>query len=238
MIDVDQSVLLSMLPESAVGRLGNALSIVSAAAGDVLLDADESIADVFFPLDMVVSFDQVLEHEDDADPSAPGVALVGREGLIGVELFLGADQSVNRATVRLGGRLVRIAADAAREEFTRCGVFQRLVLRITEHLFIQTCAIAACERVHTVEKRLIRWLLMFHDRAPSGDLALTQDALSQLLQVRRVSVTASARLLQLEGLISYRRGIIMITDPDGLAARACACYHAIKASHRGLFDPS
>lgn len=233
--DVGRNVLLSMLPASVTERIGDALRIVSAAAGDVLIDPGAPIVDVYFPLDLVVSLEQVIDDDDAAaTPSAPGVALCGNEGMIGIERFFGAEVSTNRATARIGGRVVLVEAAAAFEEFARSGAFHRLLLRTADHLFLQTCAIGACERVHTVEQRLIRWLLMFGDRAASGDIALTQDAIAQLMRVRRVSITAAARLLQVQGLISYARGVITIDDRDGLVGRSCKCYREIKASHDAL----
>lgn len=233
--DVERNALLSMLPPSVTERIGDALRIVSATAGDVLIDPEAPIVDVFFPLDLVASLDQVIDDDDAAaTPFAPGVAICGNEGVVGVERFFGAEVAINRATVQIGGRAALVHAEAAREEFARGGAFHRLLLRTADHLFLQTCAIGACERTHTIEQRLIRWLLMFDDRSPSGDIALTQEAISQLMRVRRVSVTGAARLLQVHGLISYARGVITLEDRAGLVERSCKCYRAIKASHDAL----
>ena len=235
--DAQANVLLAMLPLSVVERLGSPPRFTTAAAGDVLLDPGEPIVDLYFPIDLVASFDQVLDDSDPDASCAPGVALGGNEGLIGIERLLGADVSNNRATVRIAGRAVLVDAAAAYEEFSKGGAFHRLLLRTVDYFLLQSCAISACERIHPVEQRLIRWLLMFDDRAPSGPIALTQETLARLMQVRRVSVSAAARLLQLQGLIAYRRGVISIIDRTGLDEKSCKCYRAIKTRFDELRAP-
>lgn len=219
--------LLAMLPTPVTERIGPRHDIVSAAAGDVLVEPEETIGDLWFPLDCVLSLDSVVADES----TSAGVALVGAEGFVGVEALFGADRAINRTTVRLGGRAVRVRAETARQEFAHVGAFRLLALRSADALFAQVCAIGACERVHSTEQRLIRWLLLFDDRVADHNLALTQDALAQLLRVRRVSITAAAGLLQIEGLIAYQRGMIMIKDRQALEAKACQCYRDIKARY-------
>ncbi len=231
MDDLQSNALLAMLPATITSRLADGLAVVSAATGDVVMDPDEPLTDLWFPLDSVVSLDQVIADDDTAESSSAGVALVGNEGFVGIESLFGAERAVNRMTVRLGGRLLRMRADAARNEFAHVGALRLLLLRSADALFAQVCAIGACERVHSTETRLIRWLLLFDDRVPDHNLALTQEALAQLLHVRRVSVTAAAGLLQIEGLIAYQRGMIMIKDRAGLEAKACKCAHEIKARY-------
>ena len=223
-----ENALLAMLPASIHQRLAPEVSIVSAAAGDVLFDPEDPIDELCFPLDLVVSLDQVVDDAVGAEEPSAGVALIGSEGFAGIEGIFGLERAINRVSVRKSGRFVRIPAVVAREEFARPGAFHVLLLRSTDSLFAQICGIAACERVHSIEQRLIRWLLMFDDRVFGADLELTQDVLSQLLHVRRVSITMAASLLQVTGLISYSRGTIMIKDRAGLEERSCKCYRAIK----------
>lgn len=237
MKDASLNFLLAMLPESITQRLGIELGIVAAATGDVLLDTDEPITDLYFPIDLVVSLDQVVGDDAGGDDTSAGVALIGREGFVGIESLFGSDRAINRATVRLGGRAARIRADTALEEFARPGAFRLLLLRSADDLLGQLCGISACERVHPVEQRLIRWLLMFDDRVVETDLKLTQEVLAQLLHVRRVSITVAASVLQLAGLITYTRGTIMIADRAGLEARSCKCYRAIKARYDAARQP-
>ena len=139
-------------------------------------------------------------------------------------------------TVRIGGSLLRLPAAALQQEFARAGVLHRLALGAADALLGQSCAIGACERVHSVRQRIIRWLLMFEDRAPQRDMRLTQDALSQLLGVRRASISVAAGELQADDLIAYQRGIITIRDRQRLEAGACRCYHEIKARYAFHFD--
>ena len=229
--------LLAMLPATVLQRLDRMSSLVTAAPGDVLLDADEPIVELSFPLDLVASLEQPVSHDVEDYACGPGVALVGREGVVGLEALLGNEASINRATVRIGGQMLRLPAAALREEFGRAGVLHRLLLGSADALLGQSCAIGACERVHSVRRRVIRWLLMFADRvSDSDDIRLTHDTLSQLLGVRRASISVAASELQADGLIAYQRGIITIRNRQRLEAGACTCYHEIKARYSFHFD--
>ena len=228
MIDARLNQLIAMLPQQVWERIDGGATIVSAVPGETLIDPGEAIVDIYFPLDAVASLEQVVSDGVEEHASGPGVALVGNEGVISIEALLGAETSINRATVRIGGQLVRVSAATLSEEFARAGVFHRLVLRYADALMGQSCAISACERVHEIRQRLVRWLLMFADRAPQGAIRLTQDSLAQLIAVRRASVSAAASELQDEALIAYQRGIITIVDRHRLEAGACSCYHEIK----------
>lgn len=237
MTDWRNNLLLAMLPEPVVQRLEADAGVVSAQAGDALIDPGEPMADVYFPLDLVASLDQVVGNDIDDVSAAPSVALTGCEGVVGIEVLFGAETSTNRATVRVAGRAIRIGVPALQEELGRAGVLQRLVLRSADALFAQVCANAACERVHTIQQRLVRWLLLLDDRSASQPLALTQDSLSQLLAVRRESVSAAARQLQADALIAYRRGAITVIDRPGIEARSCRCYREIKARYANHLQP-
>ncbi len=236
MTDPRPNRLLAMLPESAKQRLEHASAVISVTAGSILLDAGELISYVFFPLDAVVSLDQVISQDEDEHARGPCVALVGSEGMVGIESLLGFDEAINRATVRISGRLARLEVAPLVEEFRRTGALHRLVVGSAGALTGQTCAISACERVHSVRQRVIRWLLMFADRAQSSQLPLTQELLSELIGVRRASISAAAAELQAEDLIAYQRGSLMLCDRDRLEAGACKCYREIKALYTDYLD--
>lgn len=236
LVDPRQNALLALLPASVMQRLEQDLTVISGAAGDVLLQPGQPINDVYFPLDLVVSLDQPVTDDIGDAAAAPGVALTGREGAIGIEPFLGAETSISRATVRVEGRALRLSAATLRAEFARAGAFQRLLLRSADALLAQVSAIAACERVHPIQQRLIRWLLLCDDRALRGGIGLTQESLSELLGVRRASISAAASQLQSAELIAYRRGNIMILDRIRLEGLSCKCYREIKARYKGYLS--
>ncbi len=217
-----------MLPASVQHRLGGDASVVSVTTGEVIAEPGEQIVEATFPLDSVFSLDQIVSDDVENYAATPGVALVGNEGMIGIEAVFGANEWINRATVRIGGDMLRIKHAALLAEFSRAGVFQRLVLSSADSLIAQCCAIGACERVHSIRQRLIRWLLLFDDRIPNRDLGVTQAALSQLIGVRRASVSEAASGLQAQEFIAYQRGHIKIVDREGLEAGACRCYREIK----------
>ena len=230
-LDPRRNQLFSMLPLQVLERIGSRAGIVPMAADEVLIGPGEPIGAVYFPLDGVVSLDQPIVPGGDEQSLAPSVAFIGNEGFIGVEPVLGSETAVNRARVRIEGHALRVDAAAVQEEFLRAGALHRLLLRAADALFGQVCANAACERVHSVQQRLVRWLLLTHDRAPSGDLGLTQEALSQVLGVRRASVSMAASQLHSAGLNDYGRGKIMIVDRVRLEALSCQCYREIKARY-------
>ena len=230
-IEFKQNAICSMLPETAMRRIESAFVVVTVVPGDVLAQAGEPTDNVWFPLDVVVSLDQVIDDSGEA-LIAPAVALIGSEGAVGLEPILGGGTAVNQATVRIGGRVLRLDASLLRDEFVRAGVLHRLLLRHADPLLCQICAVAACERVHSVRLRLIRWLLSIDDRTPLQDAELTQESLAQLMGVRRVSVSAAASEMQAEGLIAYQRGNFTILDRDALTSRSCQCYRTIKARYQ------
>ncbi len=235
-IELKQNAICSMLPETALRRIERAFVVVTAVPGDVLVHAGEPADNVWFPLDLVVSLDQVLDDAAEA-LVAPAVALIGNEGAVGLEPILGGGTAVNQATVRIGGRVLRLEASLLRDEFVRAGVLHRLLLRHADPLVCQICAVAACERVHSVRQRLIRWLLSFDDRIALHNAELTQETLSQLMGVRRVSVSAAASEMQADGLIAYQRGNFTILDREALTLRSCQCYREISARYREYLQP-
>ena len=230
------NLLIGMLPPAAYERIEAQLEPVSLRAGKVLFepDPDAPIDAVYFPADAIVSFDHVVSGRSDSAKLMPSVAVTGREGVIGIELFLGGQTAINRATVRVGGVALRLGVEGLRAEFARGTALQRLLLGATDALVAQIANNSACERVHGPTQRLIRWLLLVDDRALRRDLMLTQEALALSMGVRRETVSVAAGLLQRAGLISYRRGNLMLVDRTGLEARSCACYRAIKARYDAM----
>jgi CRP-like cAMP-binding protein len=156
------------------------------------------------------------------------MGLVGNEGVVGIALFMGGETTPNQAVVQVAGEALKMEAKVLREEFKRGGVFQLALLRYTQALITQISQTAVCNRLHSVEKRLCRWLLLTRDRVPSDELLMTQEFIAHMLGVRREGVTAAAHHLQKAGLIHYARGHITILDRSGLEAATCECYRVVR----------
>jgi CRP-like cAMP-binding protein len=214
--------LLAALPNEHYQRLAG-LEPVTLTYGQVLYEAGQRIEYVYFPEDSFVS---LLSHVE-ADHCLE-VCLIGREGMIGVPLALGADVSINRALVQGTGRAIRMEATRFCQEFRQCPPLQRELYRFIHMQMAQVAQTAACNHFHSVEARLARWLLMTRDRAASNDLYLTHEFLADMLGVRRGGVTLAAQSLQERKLIRYSRGHINILNRRGLEAAACMCYKVIK----------
>jgi CRP-like cAMP-binding protein len=164
------------------------------------------------------------------------IAIVGNEGVVGVALFMGGESTPSRAIVQSEGNSYRLRADYLREEFERGGTLQHLLLRYTQTLITQMAQTAVCNRHHTIEQQLCRWLLLSLDRLPSDELQMTQELIANMLGVRREGVTAAAGHLQNAGLIQYRRGHIKVLDRAGLERRVCECYGFVKAESDRLLQ--
>ena len=184
---------------------------------------------VYFPTTCHVSLLYTMLNGATAE-----MGLVGNEGVVGVALFMGGETTPNRAVVQGRGEAIRMKASAMLDEFRRGGQFQSLLLRYTQALMTQISQTAVCNRLHSVEQRLCRWLLMTHDRTHSDVLQMTQEFLSHMLGVRREGVTHAAQGLQLQGFICYARGDLKIVDRLGLEAHVCECYGVVKAEHDRL----
>ena len=162
------------------------------------------------------------------DGASAEIGIVGNDGILGLALFMGGDSVPNRAVVQSAGSAFRMLADVLASEFRRAGDFQRLLLRYTQSLIAQMSQTAVCNRLHSVEQQLCRWLLLSHDRLPSNELVMTQELIGDMLGVRREAVSHEASRLQRAGLIDYRRGRITILDRPGLEARVCECYEVVR----------
>ena len=205
------------------------LELVRMRLGDMLYEPGELQQYAYFPTTTVVSL-----HYVTASGASAETAGVGNEGVIGVSLFMGGESSPSSAVVQIAGQALRIKAAALQREFKRAGSLQRLLLRYVQVLIAQTTQTAVCNRHHSVEQQLCRWLLFTLDRVPSGEVVVTQEMIAGVLGVRRESVTEAAGSMQRAGVIRYRRGHIAVLDRSRLERAACECYAVVTAESRRL----
>jgi CRP-like cAMP-binding protein len=197
--------------------------------GKVLYESGAELRDVYFPTTCIVSLLYVME-----DGSSAEIAIVGLEGLVGVALFMGGETTPSRAIVQSGGKAFRLPGRYLKEEFQRAGPTQRLLLRYTQALITQMAQTAVCNRHHSVDQQLCRWLLLSLDRLPSNELVMTQELIANMLGVRREGVTDAAGKLQKLGLISYNRGHITVLNRAALERHCCECYAVVKREFERL----
>lgn len=223
--------LLSALPRADRERFLPGLERVDFALGDVLYEASGRLEYAYFPLGAVVSMLYTME-----DGATAEAGRCGNDGVVGVSLFLGGDTTTNRAVVQIAGSALRIRARALQAEFARGGALQQLLLRYTQSLITQIAQTAVCNRLHPVEKRLCRLLLLSHDCVRSDELFMTQELIAGILGGRRESVTVAAAHLQDAGLIRYSRGHIQVLDRAGLERAVCECYRVVRSETDRLFS--
>ena len=223
--------MLAALPRDQYHRLQNGLEPVALGFGEVLYEPGKRIRHVYFPGDSLISLLTLVEGH-----LALEVGMVGREGMIGVPLFLGTDVSPVRALVQGAGAALRMESARFCKEINRSPQLRGEVGRYAAVLMAQITQTAACNRFHLVEPRLARWLLMTRDRVLSDEFRLTHEFLGHMLGVRRVGITKAARALQEQNLIVYSRGKIRILDRKGLEAASCSCYRLVKDMHDGARD--
>jgi CRP-like cAMP-binding protein len=216
--------LLAALPETSFERLEPHLSLVSLSLGDVLYEPGVALRYAYFPVDSLVSLLYVM-----MDGASAEIAVVGNDGIVGVPLFMGGGTTPSRAVVWSAGYAHRIDGEILKSEFIRAGPLQHLLLRYTHALLAQMAQTAVCNRYHSLEQQLCRWLLVSLDRLPSNDLAVTQELIANMLGVRRESVSEAAGKLQEARLIQYNRGHIIVLNRMGVEARACECYTLVKS---------
>ena len=215
--------LLAVLPAAERERLYPNLQPISMALGEVVYESGSRQDYVYFPTTSIVSLLYVME-----DGASAEIAVVGNEGMVGVSLFMGGETTPSRAIVQSAGSAYRLPGHLMKEEFVRGGAMQHLLLRYTQALLTQMAQTAVCNRHHSVDQQLCRWLLLSLDRLPSNKLTMTQELIANMLGVRREGVTEAAGKLQSAGLIQYSRGRITVVDRPGLEARACECYDVVK----------
>jgi len=221
--DPVQNHLLAALPAAERARLFPHLEPVPMTLGDALYESGTQLSHVYFPTDCIVSLLYVME-----DGASAEIAVVGSEGIVGIALFMGGESTPSRAVVQSAGRAYRLKAEWLKAEFARSGAVQHLLLRYTQALITQMAQTAVCNRHHSVDQQLCRWLLLSLDRLSSNELSMTQELMANMLGVRREGVTEAAGKLQNAGLIQYKRGRITVLDRRRLEERACECYGVVK----------
>jgi CRP-like cAMP-binding protein len=221
--DPRQNHLLAVLPAADFERIRADLTLVPLPLGEILYESGGHQRAVYFPTTAIVSVLCMME-----DGAAAQIAVVGNEGLIGVALFMGGETTSSRAVVHSAGHAYRLPGRLLKEEFTRGGAMQHLLLRYTQALLTQMAQTAVCNRHHSLDQQLCRWLLLSLDRLSGNELVMTQELIANMLGVRREGVTEAAGHLQSAGLIKYSRGHITVLDRAGLEARTCECYCVVK----------
>jgi CRP-like cAMP-binding protein len=221
--------LLAAMPDPEWQRWQQVLEKVEMPLGQVLYESGATLTHVYFPTTSIVSLLYVMENGASAE-----IAVVGNEGLVGVSLFMGGESTPSRAVVQSAGHGLRLQAQLIKDEFNRAGPVLHLLLRYTQALITQMSQTAACNRHHTLDQQLCRWLLLSLDRLRANELVMTQELIANMLGVRREGVTEAAVKLQQAGLISYARGHITVLDRAGLEKRTCECYSVVKREYDRL----
>lgn len=222
--------LLAAIPDVDRRRITPHLESVWLELGMALYESGGQMASVYFPTTAIVSLLYELKDGGSAE-----ISVIGREGIVGIALFMGGGTVPNRAVVQSAGHAYRLRGPLLKQEFDRTGAVHDLLLRYTMALLTQMAQTAVCNRHHSVDKQLCRWLLLSLDRLPSDKLSMTQELIANMLGVRREGVTAAAGHLQSAGLISYHRGEITVLDRPGLEARVCECYEVVRREYARLF---
>ena len=219
----NQNHLLAALPTAEFGRLAAHLELVPMPLGEILYEPGEQLQHAYFPTTAIASLHYVTESGASAETAG-----VGHEGMVGISLFMGGDTMPSSAVVQTAGHAYRLERRVLKEEFDRGGLMHRLLLRYTQALMTQMTQTAVCNRHHSVEQQLCRWLLGTLDRVPSGQFVMTQELVASMLGVRREGITEAAGKLQHAGFIRYRRGLIAVLERSGLETHVCECYAVLK----------
>ena len=227
----NQNHLLAALPTAEFERLAPHLELVTMSLGDVLYESGGQLQHVYFPTTSILSIHYVME-----DGSSAEIAGVGNEGVLGISILMGGNTTPSRALVQTAGHGYRLKAQWMMEEFYRAGLMLRLMLRYIQAQITQMSQTAVCNRYHSLEQQLCRWLLLTLDRLPSNELIMTHELVASMLGVRRGSVTEAAGNLQNAGFINYRRGHITVLDRAGLETRVCECYDVVKKEFNRLLS--
>lgn len=229
--DPNQNHLLAALLDAEFDRLSPHLELIPMKLGEVLVESGDRLQYVYFPTTAIISLHYLLENGGSSE-----IAGVGNEGVLGVSLFMGGDSTPSRAVVQTSGFGYRVPAHVLLDEFNRAGPVMRLMLRYTQALLTQMSQTAVCNRHHTVEQQLCRWLLLTLDRLGDVELTMTQELIANMLGVRREGVTEAAGRLQGYGYISYRRGHITVLSRKGLEQDVCECYQVVKKEFARLLS--
>jgi CRP-like cAMP-binding protein len=224
--------LLAALPAADYERLLPHVELAPLELGRVLHESGATMRHVHFPATAIVSLLYVME-----DGASAEIAVVGNDGMVGISLFMGGDSTPSRAIVQSAGLSYRLPASVLKQEFNRYGPAMHVLLRYTQALITQMAQTAVCNRHHSVDQQLCRWLLLSLDRLPSAEIAMTQELIANMLGVRREGVTEAAGRLQDAGLIHYSRGHIRVLDRRGLESRVCECYNVVRRESERLLPP-
>lgn len=227
--DVRQNSLLAALPEADLARLQGHLLPAYLAAGETLYEQGARPVSAYFPAQAIVSLEHVM-----ADGKSAEFAMIGSEGVVGIALFMGGESQPNRAVVQASGWAFCLKRQHLHDEFARGGALQRVLLLYTQALLTLTAQTVICNRHHTIDQQLCRWLLLTLDRSPSSDLPTTHEHIAKMLGVRRESVTEAAGHLQHLGLVRNSRGHVTVVDRTGLESRSCECYRVVKREYDRL----
>jgi CRP-like cAMP-binding protein len=221
--------LLEALPAEEFASLESSLEPVSLVLGDSIYESGEQLEYVYFPTTAIISLLYIMENGSTAE-----IGMTGNDGLVGVALFMGGMTTPNRAVVQSAGNAFRLASKPLQSTFSLGGVFQSILLRYTQYLMTQISQTAVCNRLHSVEQQLCRWLLINHDLLQSNKLVMTHELIANMLGVRREGVSIAAGNLQRNGLITYSRGTITMLDRSAMESEVCECYRVVKDEYDRL----
>ena len=224
-----QNHLLAQLPQAERKRWFPQLELIDMPLGQVIYESGVTLKYVYFPITSIISLLYVMENGSSAE-----IAVVGREGIVGVSLFMGGESTPNRGVVQSAGQGYRLSAQNMKDEFNKAGPVLHLLLRYTQALITQMSQTAVCNRHHSLDQQLCRWLLLSLDRLQGNELVMTQELIANMLGVRREGVTEGALKLQKDGLINYARGHITVLDRKVLEKRSCECYAVVKKEYDRL----
>ncbi|MFA5982633.1 MAG: Crp/Fnr family transcriptional regulator [Methylococcaceae bacterium] len=223
--------LLAALPREIVERLFPHLELIMMPLGEVIYESGAVLPYVYFPTTAIVSLNYIMENG-----ACSEIAGVGNDGVLGISVFMGGNSTPSLATVNTAGLAYRLKEQQMKEEFGRAGTMMQLMLRYTQALITQISQTGVCNRHHSIEQQLCRWLLFTLDRLPSNELTLTQELIANMIGVRREGITEAAGNLKRAGFISYRRGHISVLDRFGLESKACECYKVVKNEYHRLLN--
>lgn len=224
-----QNRLLAVLPSDVLSRISGYLELIEMPLGKVLYEPGGTLRYVYFPTNAIISVLYVMK-----DGASAEIAIVGNEGVLGISVFMGGETTPNRAVVQSAGYAYRLKSELLKEEFLRAGPTMHLLLRYTQALMTQMCQTAVCNRHHSLDQQLCRWLLLSIDRLEGDELLMTQELIANMLGVRREGVTEAAGKLQVAGLIHYSRGHISVINRPGLEQRVCECYQVVRKEFERL----
>jgi CRP-like cAMP-binding protein len=227
--DARSNQLLAAIPPEEWARWQPELEAVTMPLGQVLSESGMPMTHVYFPTTSIVSLLYVME-----DGASAEIAVVGNEGIVGISLFMGGETTPSRSVVQSAGQGFRMRAQVLKAEFSRSGPVLHLLLRYTQALITQMAQTAVCNRHHSLDQQLCRWLLLSLDRLEANELVMTQELIANMLGVRREGVTEAALSLQRAGLIHYQRGHITVLDRPGLERRTCECYDVVRREYERL----